>query len=87
MLTGWRRHHGEKRAQKVLEVWRGTERRHPEWYANDSQLAQALLRTRVLCSQACCGNPRKWFGEITRQERKANEEAKCQIEESLGQIC
>lgn len=24
-----------------------------------------------MCSGYCCGNPRKWFGELTRQEKKA----------------
>jgi len=24
----------------------------------------------ALCNGPCCGNPRKWFGERTRQERR-----------------
>lgn len=27
--------------------------------------------TRCPCSSYCCGNPRKWFGEKTMQERRA----------------
>lgn len=25
----------------------------------------------AMCSSLCCGNPRKWFGEKTVQERRA----------------
>jgi hypothetical protein len=28
-------------------------------------------KTKVFCSGVCCGNPRRHFGEITRQEKKA----------------
>lgn len=28
------------------------------------------------CSQCCCGNPRKWFGEVTKQEVRASLRAK-----------
>jgi hypothetical protein len=30
----------------------------------------------ALCSDYCCGNPRKWFHEKTLQEKKADERAK-----------
>lgn len=29
-------------------------------------------KTKVPCSKWCCGNPRRHFGELTVQERKAN---------------
>jgi hypothetical protein len=32
-----------------------------------------------LCSQSCCGNPRKWFGERTMQERRFLE--RCTVDE------
>jgi hypothetical protein len=25
------------------------------------------------CSSYCCGNPRKWFGDLTLQEQRAND--------------
>jgi hypothetical protein len=28
-------------------------------------------KVRKPCSGSCCGNPRKWFGELTIQELKA----------------
>ncbi len=31
------------------------------------------INTPVLCSGPCCGNPRRHFGELTIQEKKANE--------------
>lgn len=29
------------------------------------------------CSGMCCGNPRRWFGELTMQERRAFEAHEC----------
>ncbi|GAH78523.1 unnamed protein product, partial [marine sediment metagenome] len=79
MLTPEHRAKGQKRVRKVLQVWRATERRHPEWYANDGELAQKMLRTRVLCSGPCCGNPRKWWGKRTIQELKSDAEMRHQL--------
>lgn len=30
-----------------------------------------LARTPARCSGPCCGNSRKWFGDVTWQEKKA----------------
>ena len=35
----------------------------------DAQLAK-VIDTPHPCSSYCCGNPRKWFGEVTMQERR-----------------
>lgn len=37
------------------------------------EMAQMYAITRHRCSAVCCGNPRKWFGEKTMQEREADE--------------
>jgi hypothetical protein len=33
--------------------------------------ARFNCNTRVMCSGICCGNPRRWFNEVTRQELKS----------------
>lgn len=42
-----------------------------------------LLNTPQVCSSYCCGNARKWFGELTMQERKAEQHT---VEELLGDV-
>lgn len=39
----------------------------PGW---DRQRHAKLANHMAACSGYCCGNPRKWFGELTMQERK-----------------
>lgn len=44
----------------------------PPW--TPSELAKTLglrARTPKRCSGPCCGNSRKWFGDVTWQEKKA----------------
>jgi len=57
-----------------------------DWYADDGEIAQGLFKTRTPCSGMCCGNPRKWYGERTRQELIADEDMQCQLEdiETIG---
>jgi hypothetical protein len=36
---------------------------------NDRSIrAKYQANNRTLCSGPCCGNPRRWYGELTRQE-------------------
>lgn len=35
--------------------------------------AKKLRNTTKLCSRACCGNPRRYFGELTMQERRSDD--------------
>lgn len=74
-----RRQHGIKRAQRVLQVWRGGTSPYSDVYIEDGRLAQRMLRTRVMCSCPCCGNPRRWFGLKTRQEIQADEAFEAQL--------
>lgn len=37
----------------------------------------------ALCSCSMCGNPRRRFKEITKQEKKSNEDLREQIKENL----
>jgi hypothetical protein len=43
-------------------------------------LAGIYRKVRKPCSRACCGNPRKWYGEKTRQEKIADIDAAEQID-------
>jgi len=73
MKNPWRRWEGLKRARRVLRVWRNYHSDANEgWYDHGSLQEQRLLRTRAACSCPMCGNPRRWFGEVTLQEKKAD---------------
>ena len=82
-MVPWRREKGLNKARKVLRVWRGGSwaMLNGDWYADDGEIAQRLLRTRVPCSGSCCGNPRRWFGKRTRQELIADIEMQEQLDD------
>jgi len=64
-----RRYHTERIKQKVrkmLRFWL------PECEVTDKQVG-ILANTRCPCSRECCGNPRRHFGKLTRQEIRANQ--------------
>lgn len=63
-----RRSKGITKVKRILKVWRGADWGSENDLADDGRIAQIMLRTRVRCSRACCGNPRKFFGKKTRQE-------------------
>lgn len=57
----WFKH--KDKAKRVLEPDR----------VNPCEIGKAESVHNCFCSGPCCGNPRKWFGEVTVQERR-NEE-------------
>ena len=61
--TAYRRHQTEKRKASVKRLW-GMEL--------DEKWLHIMINTRKPCSCIWCGNPRKWFGEKTRQEKIAD---------------
>jgi hypothetical protein len=65
-----RRREGIKRARRVLRVLRTLSIFRKDFYAEGGEYEKTLIKTRVPCSCPMCGNPRKHFGEQTRQERK-----------------
>lgn len=64
-----RRHHVERIKQKVRKMLRFWP---PEREVTDKEVG-FLANTRCPCSKECCGNPRRYFGELTRQEIRTNE--------------
>ncbi len=54
---------------------RRVKRRVRDYYSayarSDARASGKLAHTRQLCSCWMCGNPRRYFGEITLQERRA----------------
>ena len=65
-----RRHHMER----IKQLARRIERRlWPNREITDRQVG-IRANTRCMCSKECCGNPRRHFGTLTRQEIRANEE-------------
>jgi hypothetical protein len=67
-----RRYKGLLKAKRLLRIWRLSElSEFTRFYSDNRQLAKRLLRTRKPCSCSACGNPRRYFGEKTIQERRA----------------
>lgn len=56
----WFKH--RRKAQKVLEQFKDR--------INPCDMGKAEAVHNCFCSGPCCGNPRKWFGEATVQERR-----------------
>lgn len=57
-----RRHHLKRMKAKAVKIY-GKHRPDPEE-------AEKLANHLAHCSGPCCGNPRRWFGEMTMQERR-----------------
>ena len=67
-----RRHYAERMKHRVrwlYPTWNMYGQRFPN---TDPRIVGINARTRKPCSNYCCGNPRKHFGELTKQERRAN---------------
>lgn len=83
-----------RRAQRELAIARA--RRHmahngflyaPYRYMSDEDLEVKLRKDAATphpCSSHCCGNPRKWFGDLTLQEQRAEDWEKDQREGHEG---
>lgn len=65
MKRAIRRHH----RARLLEARKSYHRGLPE-YAPSHKIISAWVDTPKPCSSYCCGNPRKWFGSKTIQERR-----------------
>jgi hypothetical protein len=63
-----RRHHEARIKRRVRSYYYGRA-------ADDPRRLGRVAHARRLCSCALCGNPRRYFGEITVQERVAREAA------------
>lgn len=60
-----RRHHAT-RLKKARQFYWGRDTHNPL----TARQKGILLNTAHMCSGMCCGNPRKWFGELSMQERR-----------------
>lgn len=62
------RHHSEAVAKAKVRA-----RLKTVWHEKDPSPKRvgAIAHTPHCCSGPCCGNPRRWFGEMTMQERRA----------------
>lgn len=78
---------GIKRARRILRVrrmtWRHALKRWPDLLVDGGTQEHGLRFTRAGCSCVLCGNPRKHFGQVTVQERKANDEMDAQLDDLL----
>lgn len=59
----FRRHQRERLKKKRSHYYGG-------WAGSSPRTLGLILTTPTPCSCPMCGNPRKHFGEITRQEKK-----------------
>ncbi len=59
-----RRHHERCLKRRVRDYYGGYAR-------SDARATGRLVHTRQLCSCWMCGNPRRYLGEATLQERRA----------------
>lgn len=66
----WRRQQGLKRAKRVHQVWCA----QYQYFDRDRKVLNRLYKTRTACSCYMCGNPRRHRGELTMQEKRANED-------------
>ena len=64
------------RACKVQARWWNTHHTNPDLDEASGRLANDIK----CCSCYMCGNPRKWFNELTLQERKALQNEEQQID-------
>jgi hypothetical protein len=77
---------GEKRARRVLKVWRACQRKSAQQWERDRLKEgglefQVLRFTRARCSCSGCGNPRRHWGERTRQEVQADDAMRAEMED------
>jgi hypothetical protein len=62
-----RRHHLERLKRKRSKCHWGRELTDPKYIG-------IAVSTPKTCSGPCCGNPRKWWGEKTIQERRIEQD-------------
>ena len=71
-----RRQHARIKARIAAWPWVARENlATSENLATDPVWLGKMVQTPHPCSGMCCGNPRKWWGEITRQERRKADDA------------
>lgn len=64
MNRALRRHHMERIKRRVSTYYGG-------WAGTTPRNRGMVARSRQHCSCPMCGNPRKYFGDLTPQERRA----------------
>lgn len=68
-----RKEQGIKRALRVAKAFRAMNPNSRHTFDKGTSWFQSMSITRSPCSCYMCGNPRQHFGELTMQEKKANE--------------
>lgn len=66
-----------RRAQRERAIARAERRASAlNWWDHNEDRTAWIRRSAVTphpCSNYCCGNPRKWFGDSTLQEQRADD--------------
>jgi hypothetical protein len=66
-----RRHHYRRRIEEFRKRFLNNWGMDEEWI--DGRRLGMTVASPHPCSGPCCGNPRKWFNELTRQEKREEE--------------
>jgi len=66
-----RRHHKQRKKREFFRK----QKTHPYWAATNDVAAGMYANHGCNCSCMMCGNPRRFSGELTMQEKKAEEGA------------
>lgn len=65
----------ERMKRRAVRLYGRYELINPRYWADgvepDVRRHEKLANHMAACSGPCCGNPRRWFGEKTMQERRA----------------
>lgn len=76
-----RRQLGLKKAKRIIRIFtKRFQKIYNDYYA-DPEIVGKLLSTRVPCSCWMCGNPRKHFSDLTKQELCAKIEFESEIKD------
>jgi hypothetical protein len=59
-------------AKRSFETWEDV-------HEYRDRVARFNCNTRTMCSGICCGNPRRWFGEVTKQELRSDLNVKDEV--------
>jgi hypothetical protein len=62
-LTDWMKWYDDKDNVRYLRSW-------DDIFELRKRRAKRLANNRCTCSSYCCGNQRRWSGEVTRQEKR-----------------
>jgi len=71
-----------RRAEKIMIGWGSSNHPYPA-----KEFAKHMADNMQICSCYCCGNPRKYFDELTVQERRYGVSTQAALEDGALRGC